>query len=81
WERVAPATGHTGGVWALSFSPDGRLLASGSADRAVRVWDVTHGVELMVLSGYTSDMLRVAFSRDGRALASAESVVWVWGVR
>ncbi len=35
--------GHTNTIWALAFSPDGKTLASGSADQTVRFWDVDTG--------------------------------------
>ena len=38
----APLTGHTGYVNTLVFSPDGRTLASSSADGTIRLWNVTH---------------------------------------
>ena len=36
-----PFTGHTAGVWGVSFSPDGKTLASGSADSTILLWDLT----------------------------------------
>src|SRR5262249_27358055 len=36
-------TGHGGGVFSVAFSPDGKTLASGSDDHAIRLWDVATG--------------------------------------
>jgi WD40 repeat protein len=44
-KEKAQLLGHTGFVWSLAFNPDGSLLASGSKDRTVRLWDVSTGRE------------------------------------
>jgi len=68
------------GVTSVSFSPDGRHLASGSKDTWVRVWDLTTGGEPLVLKGHTAYVTSVAFSADGRRLASGsqDKTVRVW---
>jgi WD40 repeat protein len=64
----------------LSFSPDGKRLASGSYDAVVKVWDVEAGRELHVLKGHKLRMGCVAFSPDGRLIASGahEAAVRLW---
>jgi WD40 repeat protein len=58
-------------VNSVAFSPDGRLLASGSWDNTIRLWDAASGALLRTLEGHTNTVLSVAFSPDGRLLASA----------
>src|SRR5207249_8385643 len=65
--RVWPA--HTDIATAIAFSPDERLLASGSNDDSVKLWDVERGAPLWS-AGQTSAILCVAFAPDGGLLAS-----------
>jgi WD40 repeat protein len=44
-KELATMKGHTSAVTSVSLSPDGRTLASGSADRTIRLWDVNSGTK------------------------------------
>ncbi len=69
-------TGHTSPVNTISFSPDGKLLASGSGEafsavevNVVKLWDVATGAELRTLT-HVEPVAWVAFSADGRRVAA-----------
>ncbi|MCH9033889.1 MAG: hypothetical protein IID42_05225 [Planctomycetes bacterium] len=57
----------------MSFSVDGRLLASGGEDNLVGVWDTAGGEQLAVLRGHTDHVFATAFSPDGTRIASGSN--------
>lgn len=79
---AATLEGHTRDVWSVAFSPDGTLLATGSIDATVRLWDVETRALRFTLRGHADGVRTVAFSRDGRTLASAspDRTVRLWDV-
>jgi WD40 repeat protein len=80
--EVRSLTGHTNWVYSVAFSPDGRLLASGSADETIKLWEVASGSEVRTLSGHTNTVYSVAFSPDGRLLASGsgDATIKLWDI-
>jgi WD40 repeat protein len=79
WELVLTLSGHTGGVKAAAFTPDGRELVTAGGDLSLRLWDVKTGKELRQLARHSQAVSSVAFSPDGKMLASAggrEVAVW-----
>ncbi len=72
--------GHSDTVYGVCFSPDGTKLASGAADKFVKVFDVATGKFLKAFEGHTHHVLDVGWKADGKLLASAgaDNVIKVW---
>ena len=79
-EELYLYTGHTGEVLSISFSPDGKTIASGGKDDTIHLLDVDTGQHIRTLSGHQGWGLSVAFSPDGNTIASgsADGTVILW---
>ncbi len=71
---------HHRAVNSVAFNPTGTLLASGSEDKSVRLWDPLTGEQKAVLFGHSGQVLGVSFSPTGTLIASAsvDSTVRLW---
>jgi WD40 repeat protein len=81
-ERATFDKAHEDKVTALTFSPDGRLLASASFDNKVKLWDTKTGKLRATLEGHEGRVWEVAFSPNGRMLASTgqDKTIKLWEV-
>jgi len=71
---------HGDEIQSVSFNPDGRYIASGGADRTVRIWRADTGDPVDVMIGHESRILSVEFSPDGKHVASSakDGTIKIW---
>lgn len=73
--------GHSWPIRSLVFSSDGKTLASGSSDGAIRLWNTQTGQEIKVLETYTEPIMDLAFNHEGDLLAIATiNTVSLWNL-
>jgi len=80
WQCVRTLRGHSSSIHAIAFHPDGQILASGAADRRVKLWHLESGISSCTLSGHSSLIDAIAFSPDGQFLVSGswDHTIKIW---
>jgi len=78
-----PFKGHSDKIRTVKFSPDGRCVASGSADLTVRVWDAETGETVSgPFEGHTKSVSSIEFSPDGEFVVSgANDTIRIWNAK
>jgi len=67
--------GHTAAVYSVAFGPDGKTLASASADKTIKLWDLENNKERLTLTGHLDPLSSIAFSPDGKLLVSGAGAI------
>ncbi|KAJ3206325.1 hypothetical protein HDU82_004559, partial [Entophlyctis luteolus] len=72
--------GHSGWVRSVAFNHDGSLIASGSYDKTVQIWNPLSGALVSQLKGHSDYVNSVAFNHDGALIASgsADKTIRLW---
>ncbi|PQE28651.1 vegetative incompatibility het-e-1 protein [Rutstroemia sp. NJR-2017a WRK4] len=74
--------GHSSWSTSVAYSPDGKMVASGSEDETIRLWDTMTGTALQTLEGHSSWVTSVAFSPNSKMVASGsnDKTIRLWDV-
>ena len=82
FRAVKQLEGHARGVARVVFSPDGKKLASASADKTAKIWDTSTGEVLATLEGHERGLSDIAWSSSGMHVvtASDDATARVWEV-
>ncbi|GHT86311.1 hypothetical protein FACS1894137_11690 [Spirochaetia bacterium] len=75
-------SGYSSSVNSVVFSADGKILASGSEDKTIKLWNAATGREIRTLSGHPGEVNSVTFNADGKTIASGsgDSTTRIWDI-
>jgi WD40 repeat protein len=65
-------SGHTGGIIAMAFSPDGKTLATSGNDGCIKLWNLANGAKPQKITEHVGHVKAMAFSPDGSQLVFAD---------
>ncbi|MBE9211974.1 PD40 domain-containing protein [Plectonema cf. radiosum LEGE 06105] len=71
---MATFTGHTKSITDISFSPDGKILASAGNDGTIQLWN-NQGNQILTFKSHSASISSINFSPDSKTLASASDRV------
>ncbi|MBE8970250.1 serine/threonine protein kinase [Nostocales cyanobacterium LEGE 12452] len=82
YSLLSTLSGHAWAVLTVAFSPNGKILATGSDDNTIKLWEVNTGQLICTLVGHSWSVVAVAFTADGETLlsASCDKTVKLWRV-
>jgi WD domain, G-beta repeat len=80
WPQLALRLHHGSAVYSVAFSPDGKLLAAGTADGSIHFWDTATGKERSAIHAHEQVVKALAFTADGKRLVSGglDRTVRLW---
>jgi WD40 repeat protein len=82
WRCVHTLTGHSNVIQSVAISADSALLASGSSDKTIKVWDLGTGELRDTLTGHSSCIFSLAISSDRQTLASCgDKTTKIWSLK
>lgn len=81
--HIGTCKGHRRGVWSVRFSRTDRIVASGAADRTIKLWSLDDFTCLKTFEGHTNSVLRIDFMTSGMQLVSAagDGLVKLWNIK
>jgi len=82
WAQSHKIRAHRDSIYSAAMSLDGKMLATGSYDHTVKIWDTTTGESIIAMSGHNGAVFGLAFHPGGSILASAsgDGTVKLWNV-
>jgi WD40 repeat protein len=82
WKHPYILEGHFNEVNCISFSPNGKWLATGSSDNSAKVWDMKSRKDIFTLFGHKSFINSVVFSPNGKKIAtgSSDNLIKIWDI-